>query len=73
MRTFILLFMLLVCDDEDDNEFLREHTDLSFKSCPSAHMQLGLAHAAIFNPEGTWLTIGIASKSGSLHFYSQIH
>lgn len=49
------------------------HTDLSFKSRHSPQAQLRLAHAAIFNPGGTWLTIGIASKSGSLHFYSRIH
>lgn len=69
--TFILLYLLLVCNDED--EFLWQHTDLSFKSCHSPQAQLGLAHAAIFNPGGTWLTIGIASEYGRLHFYSWIH
>lgn len=72
---FIDLYLLLLRDDDDhDNLFLQEHhTALSFKSCHSSQAQLVSAHAAIFNPGGTWLTIRIASKSGTLHFFSRIH
>lgn len=61
----------MVCVGHGDDVFLQEHhTDLCFKSVTL--LKHSSAHAAIFNPGGTRLTICMASKTRTLHFYSQI-